>query len=306
MVFQDRAVRTAVATRARPRRCTAFPARVAAAVAAAALVTLAGGCSLSPLGALDAVVPESGYTRRADIAYGEDPRQRVDVYFPDEPAARSKRVLFVYGGAWRSGDRERYRFVAQALAAAGHVVILPDYRLYPAVRYPAFVDDVVAAVVHLAGRDDLWGEEPLDEIVVMGHSSGAHTAALLAADPRWLAASGVDASALIGLSGPYRLPLDNPEVGAVFASVTDAGSVRPPALATPAHPPTLLVHGKEDERVVPRHTAVYAAALTALDVPHTVRWLDGTGHAGTVAGLAAPLQAINGSREAVTRFLDAL
>ena len=106
----------------------------------------AAGCGVSPLEVLDVVVPKSGYTVRADLAYGDDPRQRVDVYFPDEPAARSRRIVFVYGGAWRTGSRAEYRFVAQALADAGHVVILRDYRLYPAVDYPAFVDDVVSAL----------------------------------------------------------------------------------------------------------------------------------------------------------------
>src|SRR5262245_22794595 len=95
----------------------------------ASLAGLLGGCSPATL--LNATVSRSGYTRDNDIPYGPDARQKLDFYRPDTPGADGKTVIFFYGGSWDSGSKSDYLFVAQALAAAGYAVVIPDYRLYP-------------------------------------------------------------------------------------------------------------------------------------------------------------------------------
>jgi acetyl esterase/lipase len=109
----------------------------------ASLAGLLGGCS--PAALLNATVSRKGYTLEPDIAYGSDPRQKLDLYRPATPRADGKAVIFFYGGSWESGSKSDYLFVAQALAADGLVVIVPDYRLYPQVRFPTFVDDAAQA-----------------------------------------------------------------------------------------------------------------------------------------------------------------
>ena len=116
----------------------------------AGLAGLLGGCSPATL--LNATVSRQGFTREADIAYGTDPRQKLDLYRPDKPRADGRTVIFFYGGSWDSGSKNDYLFVAQALAASGYTVVIPDYRLYPAVRFPAFVDDGARAVRWTADR----------------------------------------------------------------------------------------------------------------------------------------------------------
>ena len=163
----------------------------------AGLAGLLGGCSPATL--LNATVSRQGFTREADIAYGNDPRQKLDLYRPDKPRADGRR--------WSSspaargiGSKNDYLFVAQALAAHGYTVVIPDYRLYPAVRFPAFIDDGARAVRWTADRVGT------DKIFIMGHSAGAHIALMLAANTAYLAAAGVDRMKLegaIGLSGPY-------------------------------------------------------------------------------------------------------
>ena len=111
---------------------------------------LLGGCS--PAALLNATVPRKGYTRETDIAYGPDPRQKLDLYRPDTPRADGKAVIFFYGGSWDSGSKGDYLFVAQALTASGYTVVIPDYRLYPEVRFPAFVEDGAQAVRWTADR----------------------------------------------------------------------------------------------------------------------------------------------------------
>ena len=103
----------------------------------------------SPLASFDFLVPKDpgsqGVAR--GVAYGASPRQHLDV---NAPVATQNSLLpvvvFFYGGAWSSGRREYYAFVGRALAAQGFVVVIPDYRLVPEVRFPTFLEDGAAAV----------------------------------------------------------------------------------------------------------------------------------------------------------------
>ncbi|ASJ70176.1 hypothetical protein IMCC3135_00250 [Granulosicoccus antarcticus IMCC3135] len=268
---------------------------------------LTTGCSaFKPVNLLNTLIPSSGYTLQSGVTYGADKRQKLDIYSPTEPAIRSRIIVFVYGGAWREGNRGEYTFVAQALADAGHTVIIPDYRLYPSVVFPDFITDVADAIVAAKLTLGKQSGKPVSEVVLMGHSSGAHTAAMLASDPGWLEGSGVTASALIAIAGPYDLPLDNPEVKPVFRNVSGPDQARPIALVTPDHPPTLLIHGEQDERVLPFHTRNYSAALKATGVRVDVRWLEDTGHVASISGIATPLDSDSQNRQRITEFLDSL
>ncbi len=270
-------------------------------------LSLLASCSaFKPVNLLNAAVPSSGYTLQSGIVYGNENRQKLDIYFPTTPAAQSRIIVFIYGGAWREGNRAEYEFVGQALADAGHVVIIPDYRLYPSVVFPEFIDDIADAIVAANNVIGQRSSESMDQVVLMGHSSGAHTAAMMASDPQWLEGSGITPSALIAIAGPYYLPLDNPEVEPVFPTVSNADDVQPVALVTSEHPPVLLIHGEEDKRVLPFHTRRYSAALMAAGVPVDVHWLKNAGHVASISGIAAPLDIKNQNRKRLTEFLGSL
>jgi acetyl esterase/lipase len=274
----------------------------------ACLCSLSFACSdTAKLDALNAVTPTSGYTLVENIPYGSATSQAMDLYQPEKPARADSIVVFVYGGAWRSGERDQYRFVGQSLAKAGFTVLIPGYRHYPEVAYPLFVDDIVSAVDHYYSRvPDADEQLPRAEhVILMGHSSGAHTAALLASDRRWWADSSVDIVGLVALSGPYDLPLDNDEVKTVFPSV-EPREVKPPMLVDRCHPTTLLIHGDDDERVVKSHTRRYAEALRQAGIDNDVVILKGGGHASTVIGLATPLMFLNDSFDYIVEFLNKL
>jgi len=151
------------------------------------------------------------FTRHADIAYGSDPQHRLDVYVPDEAAAvLSPVVVFWHGGHWRFGDKRDYRFVGAALAGSGFNAVLPNYRHYPQVKMPGFMDDAARAALWSAAHAGDYGGDPR-RLYLMGHSAGAHMAALLTLDARYLAAAGEPApqvAGVVGLSGAYDfLPL---------------------------------------------------------------------------------------------------
>lgn len=241
--------------------------------AALASSALLPGCSAAGLS--EALTPRAGYTRTVDRPYGPLPRHRYDLY---ETGQRGPLIAFIHGGEWRQGDKNIYRFVGEALASRGLDCAIINYRLYPEVRFPAFVEDAALAVRHLA--------RPL---ILMGHSSGAHVAMLLALDPRWLAGAPIQGA--IGLSGPYDfLPLDDPLHEAILGSPLGLTATQPIHFATGEKPPLLLITGDSDRTVRPRNTTALAAARRAAGgVVREVHYL-GLGHTGTITALAALLR----------------
>ncbi|MBV5263856.1 alpha/beta hydrolase [Pinisolibacter aquiterrae] len=246
----------------------------------------------------DFLIREPGVRFDGGIPYGPDARHRLDVFAPDRLSS-GPIVLFLYGGAWTSGDRSTYEFVGTALAARGITTVIADYRLYPQVRFPTFVEDAARAYGwvdrHLARTDG--GLRP---IYLMGHSAGAHIAALLTVDRRWLAAAAPRAAApravapagLVGLAGPYAFdPTTWDTTAAIFASVAGrADRARPAHLVRRKGPPTLLLHGADDRTVGLFNTKEFAEALTARGTSvHTVVYPD-IGHVGLVSALAKPLR----------------
>jgi len=180
---------------------------------------LAALAACSPLKTLNALTPDDTFDKTEGIAYGSDPRQKLDVYTPKQHVANAPVVVFFYGGSWNSGSRSDYSFVGEALASRGIVVVLADYRLYPQVRYPLFLDDSASAVAWAHAHIGEFSGDP-KRLFVMGHSSGAYNAAMLALEPKLLGAQGMspkDLSGWIGLAGPYDfLPIENPQVRPVF------------------------------------------------------------------------------------------
>lgn len=266
------------------------------------VAAFAAACAfVKPVDLLNSVTPKSGYELEADVAYGALPRQKLDLY-RSVSGAGNPLVVFIYGGAWRDGDKADYEFVAQAFAESGYSIAIPDYRLFPTVGYPEIIDDPFNAIVFLKNNARDLNIDPT-RIVLVGHSSGAHAAALIATSPRYLADQD-NVIGLIGISGPYDLPLDNLEVADVFKAIKDEKSVSPPSLVGPTHPRTLLLHGADDERVAPRHTLRYERSLRDHAVPVSVALLADVGHADILAGVSSRLEFLNSTREEIMKFLD--
>ena len=266
----------------------------------AGLAGLLSGCSPATL--LNATVSRQGFTREADIAYGTDARQKLDLYRPDTPRADGKTVIFFYGGSWESGSKDDYLFVAQALVASGHTVVIPDYRLYPAVRFPAFIDDGARAVHWTTDRVGT------DKVFVMGHSAGAHIALMLAANTPYLAAAGVDRTKLggaIGLAGPYDfLPLTSARLIEIFGGANNP-QIEAITFAKAPLPPALLIHGTADTTVYPRNSQNLATAWRAAGAPVELKLYPDVGHVDVVAAFSGLLAGRAPSRADVLAWLDA-
>ncbi len=244
----------------------------------------------SPLGAFNALVPQDRGVRLVarDVAYGREPRQRLDVYVPRGEAEKGGRLIlvFFYGGSWSSGDKNGYGFAGRAFAAQGFVTIVPDYRLVPAIRYPEFLRDSAAAVRWARANAARFGGDP-DRVVLAGHSAGAYNAAMLAMDPQWLGTDRAAVRGWAGLAGPYDfLPFDLAVTRATFGGWDKPADTQPITHAGAGDPPALLLSGGEDDLVGAHNARNLAAALAQAGVPVEAKSYGGVGHIGMVTALA--------------------
>jgi dipeptidyl aminopeptidase/acylaminoacyl peptidase len=215
-------------------------------------------------------------------------------------------VVFFYGGSWKRGVKGKYGFVGHSLGIKGYITVIPDYRLYPEVTFPAFVEDGAKVLA--------WVRENVDQarngVVVMGHSAGAHIAALLALDQSYLAEaeqpSGI-IRGMIGLAGPYGFnPMKYRSTRPVFADVEAIEKAMPVTFACSAKIPLLLFHGADDSIVIPENSRelkrrVYECAGNVKYVE-----LDDIGHFSIVLGLSDSFLAEDAIQSPIEIFLQSL
>lgn len=274
----------------------------------ALLILLGGLAACSPLNVLNALSPAGMSTAAAGIPYGASSRHKLDIYTPNGGAANAPVVVFFFGGNWVAGDRADYAFVGRALASRGIVAVIPDYRLYPEVRYPDFLDDAAQAVAWTAREIGRYGGDPA-RLFVMGHSAGAYNAAMVALDGRYLARFGMAPTALrgwIGLAGPYDfLPIVNKVTRPVFHFPNTPTASQPINHAGQASPPALLIAASRDSLVNPaNNTGRLADKLRGAGVAVTEAYYDGVSHTTLVGSIAAPLRGLAPTLDAVDIFVN--
>ena len=275
----------------------------------AMLPALLTACSAVDL--LNATVASDTYTLAGGLAYGPEPRQLLDVYQPKGQTRTALKnaplVVFFYGGNWSMGERADYRFVGEALASQGMVVVVADYRLSPAVRYPVFVQDSALAVRWAFDHAEQYGASP-SRIFVMGHSAGAYNAAMVALDERWLKAVGLTPARLagwIGLAGPYDfLPIGEPRTQVAFSWPNTPADSQALSHASRASPPALLLAPTQDKVVDPqRSTMGMAKRLKDSGVRVESELFDGVSHVTLLASMASVLRGRAPVLERVTAFV---
>ncbi|WP_158278829.1 alpha/beta hydrolase [Leucothrix arctica] len=261
-------------------------------------------CSFNPADLINGSLSENHYTVQS-LNYGKSSRQNMDIYRPNVDLGKTP-IVFIYGGAWRTGAKSDYKFIGHALTQLGHPVIIPDYQLFPAVSFPVFIDDVAKAIKAAEIKSPQLIGRPMNEFILMGHSAGAHSAALLFTDRRYLNKERVKSrvAGLIALSGPYDLTLENPEVKDVFANAQ--GRSQPIDYIRPGLAPTLLLHGGADTRVLPYHTQTFAEALGAKDNYVEIQMYPNIGHVIILGAIAQPLRGRADSFKDIAGFLSRL
>lgn len=265
------------------------------------LFILTTGCS--PLRLVSSVTPSGADEVKRGVPYGVQSMQKLDLYLPVEPDEDSPVVVFFYGGSWRSGERGKYKFVAQSLTARGITTVIPDYRRYPEVRFPSFVEDGALALSWV--MENVAAAE--NGIILLGHSAGAHLAALLALDPRYLDEQGLSEDSLkgvVGLAGPYGFdPLLYRKTRPIFSHLEDVEQSKPVTFACGSQTPFLLLHGKDDGLVIPENSRKLHALRQQCSLESHYIELDDVGHFDIILGLSDTFSNWAGVLEPITAFV---
>ncbi|MBI4978866.1 MAG: alpha/beta hydrolase [Spirochaetes bacterium] len=157
------------------------------------------------------VQARDGYTVTRNIHYvpGTNYQQTLDIYTPTS-TVQSPMVVFIHGGGWQKGDKTNIDRKADYFTSHGYVFASINHRLSPAVTHPAHVDDVAHALAYLASNSTRFHGDT-NRIYLIGHSSGAHLAALVAVDARPLRACGQTTAIIKGVilldTAAYDIPL---------------------------------------------------------------------------------------------------
>ena len=254
---------------------------------------LLSGCQAGLFHAVNAISRDTGGGVHSNIEFDPAHRLGLDIYAP--PGARDLPVVvFFHGGNWQSGKRQWYRWMGETLARHGLVVAIPDYRKYPQVRMEGFMSDASHAVAWVHKHAAAYGGDP-QALFLMGHSAGAHIAALLATNVRWLEPAGLCPRRLagfIGLAGPYDfLPLGAPAYIGMFGATPKAQARSQPVnFVDGDEPPMLLLQGTGDHYVRPENAHALATRMHTLGESAEVRIYPGMGHIRLLLSFSHPLR----------------
>lgn len=238
------------------------------------------GCRPAYFGALNLAADGNGPAPSSAV-FDDAQGLALDWYRPED-CQNAPVLVFFYGGTWQHGERRWYRFVGEQFAARGVLTVIPDYRKAPAAPFPAFVEDAASAVAFVHAHAAEWcGDRK--RITVAGHSAGAHLAALLATDARYLATHNLvpqqALAGLIGLAGPYDfLPITADGLRIPFPDPKRDSDTQPVRFVDGNEPPALLIHGTDDRLVWTRNSIRLDAALSKAGVTSELMQIEGLGH----------------------------
>ncbi|MBN1318770.1 MAG: alpha/beta hydrolase [Anaerolineales bacterium] len=239
-----------------------------------------------------------------NINYGDHQKHRLDVFSPADAAGRPV-LFFVHGGGWSGGLKEQYPAMAREFIKLGYVVVLVNHRLYPEVRFPAFIEDVASALRWVVDNISQYGGDP-KTIFLAGQSAGAHTVALLGLDDHYIANQKIDKNCIkgvIGASGPYdilsliahmheglNLARAEKYLSSIMGGKDKLEIASPLRQVHPDAPPFLILHGKQDLIVPYQISKEMAGALDRAGVETHLEIMENVDHFSMVLNLFGRMQ----------------
>jgi acetyl esterase/lipase len=214
---------------------------------------------------------------------------RADLYFPAErnQEIRLPGVLMIHGGAWTAGDKAYDRVHARSLASRGYWVMVVNYRLAPAHRFPAQLDDCRLALRWLKEQSKEYDVDQ-ERLGAWGYSAGGHLAALLSLQPE---ESGTKLKVCVSGGTPFdltTLPPKTTALAGVFGGTPQQfpeayKNASPVSYVSGEVPPMFLFHGTKDWLVPETSSLSMVERLKSCRVEHKYYQVDGKGHLATFA-----------------------
>ena len=223
---------------------------------------------------------QSGITY-VDGAPKDAEKHKLDLYLPKDQK-NFPVLVFLHGGSWRTGDRSVYAAVGERFARAGIGVAIPSYRLMPQNPHPAQIEDTAAAFAGVVRNISERGGDA-SRIYLVGHSAGAHLAALLALDEKYLKKFDLPRSTIrgvIAMSGVYNV--DKLET---FLATGDKHDASPLAHVHVGSPPFLITYCQWDYFGLPKQARDFTVTLKKNFVPAQILYLPGENHISEVVSL---------------------
>jgi acetyl esterase/lipase len=220
-----------------------------------------------------------------DGAPADADKHKLDLYLPRDKKTFPV-LVFLHGGSWRTGDRSLYKTLGDRLARAGIGAAIPSYRLMPQNPHPAQIEDVAAAFTWVVRNIAQRGGDP-SRIYLSGHSAGAHLAALLALDEKYLKMYDLDRTAIrsvIAMSGVY----DVDKLDTFLVAGGDASNRHDASPAAHAHsgaPPFLVSYCQWDYFGLPKQARDFTLALKKNFVAAQLLYVPGENHISEVLSL---------------------
>ena len=250
---------------------------------------------------LNAITPSSSFELEADVSFGDNPRDRIDYYMSTESDDAKPLLVFIHGGGWSRGDKSMYKFFAEGFTSEGYDVALPNYRLYPEVKYPEFLTDNARAIAAIHKK------YPTRYLVLIGHSAGAYNALMMGFKPEYLETEGVyscyTVRGIVSLAGPSgALPVEKEPQISIFPERLQ-GDDAPIKFVDQPLPPMLLLNGDNDTSVHPQNATALGAALEGRGIA-TVDIVAGATHSDPVKEVSKRFQ--GPIKQSILNFIAAL
>jgi len=240
--------------------------------------------------------PHPGVSIHRDIAWGDAPWQRFDVFTPEQRKGPLPVLVFMHGGGWMSGYKEWTGLMAPGVIASGAILVATTYRLAPEHRLPTIIDDCIEAVAAVRARVAEFGGDA-SRIYLSGHSAGGHLAAMAALrNDLWKGRLGREVRGILPISGILDLHHDDPQPGSleelayrkVLQHPQDDVASSPVSFAAQCDIPVVLAWGSADTERVLRSNELMAWLLEKAKARFEVVRFEGADHFQTHLALADP------------------
>ncbi len=269
------------------------------------LTFLMTSCAKTGLHVINNFAKSGQFETHKNISYG---KQKLNIYIPKDKVITAT-IIYFYGGCWgqcSSYDKGDYLFVAETLTKQGYAVVIPDYRKFPNVKIDAILEDAKAATMWTLENKEKYGIKT-DNTFLMGHSAGAHMAAMLVDNETILGESLKRINGFIGLAGPYDFypfNVNDTYLFELFDKKDDYYASQPIHFINGNEPPHLLLQGENDTKVFVHNAVNLAAKLKEFKVENELVIFDKMSHAKIIINLAKPFKNKADVLAHIIKFVD--